>query len=61
MKHIRIEMHSEGLKRPVTRNYRDITEAMDAWDVSLENALKGQRWRLINLETGSIMSEYTKK
>ena len=59
--HIRIEMHAEGLKRPVTRNYNSMSEAMDEWDTSLDNALEGETWRLINLETGSIMSEYVKR
>jgi hypothetical protein len=59
--HIRIEMQAEGLKRPVTRNYNSMSEAMDEWDRSLEGALEGERWRLINLETGSIMSEYVKR
>lgn len=59
--HIRIEMQAEGLKRPVTRNYNSMSEAMDEWDRSLEGALEGEQWRLINLETGRIMSEYTKR
>jgi hypothetical protein len=59
--HIRIEMKSERLKRPVTRQYDNMSDAMDDWDKSLEGALEGEQWRLINLETGSIMSEYTKR
>ena len=59
--HIRIEMKSERLKRPVTRQYDNMGDAMDDWDKSLEGALEGEQWRLINLETGSIMSEYTKR
>ena len=59
--HIRIEMKSERLKRPVTRQYDNMRDAMDDWDKSLEGALEGEQWRLINLETGRIMSEYTKR
>ena len=59
--HIRIEMKSERLKRPVTRQYDNMSDAMDDWDKSLEGALEGEQWRLINLETGSIMSEYVKR
>ena len=59
--HIRIEMHAERLKRPVTRQYDNMSDAMDEWDISLDNALEGETWRLINLETGRIMSEYVKR
>ena len=58
MTHIRIELTREGHKT-TTRQYREWADAMEAWDQSIELALGGERWRMINLETGSIMSEYT--
>jgi hypothetical protein len=55
---IRIELTLKGKTRPSIRDYGDRTKAMDQWDKDVDNAVGGDRLRLIDCGTGRVMSEY---
>ena len=59
MTHLRIEISQKGRTKPITLNYSDKDEAMARWDVATECAVGGDELRLINLETGNVMSKYS--
>jgi hypothetical protein len=42
------------------RTYDRRAQAMDAWDTAVEEAQPGERLRLVDVDAGRIMSEYTR-
>jgi hypothetical protein len=59
MAHYRIENTRYGpLGERDTMNFSDRPAAMDAWDWLVDEAEGGDKLRLIDLETGKVMSTY---
>ena len=58
MAHYQISLVPQGSEHVAKRQYRDKAGAMRAWDESVENAVGGDRLRLVDLETGRVLSEY---
>ena len=58
MTHIRVELILKGTERASCLNYHIKQQAMDQWDRSVDAALPGDKLRLIDLETGKLMSVY---
>ena len=58
MTHLQIEYTIKGSTRPSKRQYKIKQTAMDAWDTAVDSAIGGDNMRLIDLETGRVLSEY---
>lgn len=58
MAHYRIEMTLKGKDQPMCLQYATWTGVMAAWDNAVEDALPGDKLRLIDLESGKVRSVY---
>lgn len=58
MSHYRITLVPQGSEHVAKRQFQSKESALEAWDESVENAVGGDRLRLIDLESGKVMSEY---
>ena len=53
-----VEITSKGSTRFVKLHYTLRKEAMDQWDTSVDNAIGGDKLRLLDNVTGTVLSEY---
>ena len=53
-----IEFTIKGSTRPAQLNYHVRADAMDQWDTSVDNAIGGDKLRLLDNSTGRVLSEY---
>jgi hypothetical protein len=58
MTHLQIEHTMKGSTSPSKRQYHSSTEASTAWEGMCDSLMGGDHARLIDLETGRVMSEY---
>ena len=58
MTHIRVEVILKGAERASCLNFHIKQPAMDQWDRTVDAALPGDKLRLIDLETGHVLSVY---
>ena len=58
MAHYRVEVTQHGALKPYTLNFSNREEAMESWDNAVDEALGGDFLRLLDLETGRVMSTY---
>ena len=58
MTHLRIQHTMRGATTAPCRSYKDKTLAMKEWDKLTDSAIGGDQCRLVDLETGRIVSEY---
>jgi hypothetical protein len=59
MSDITVEVTFKGATKATKRRYTNVTEhAMNTWDDAVEDAVGGDKLRLIDNVTGRIMSEY---
>ncbi len=59
MAHIRVEITIKGSDRASCLNFSHKQDALDQWDKSVDHACPGDKLRLIDLETGALMSVYS--
>jgi len=55
----RIETTNLETEKSRSLNYDTRREAMDHWDKVVDRAIPGERVRLIDVDAGRILSEYT--
>ena len=53
-----VEITIKGSTRPTQLNYTMRKEAMDQWDTTVDNAIGGDKLRLLDNVTGTVLSEY---
>ena len=53
-----VEITIKGSTRPAKLNYTLRKEAMDQWDTTVDNAIGGDKLRLLDNVTGTVLSEY---
>ena len=58
MTHLQIELTMRGSTKASKRQYHMKAEAMQQWDMATDAAIGGDKLRLVDLETGRIVSEY---
>ena len=58
MTHLQIEFTMRGSTKVSKRQYHMKAQAMQQWDKAVDSTIGGDKLRLVDLETGRVVSEY---
>ena len=58
MTHLQIELTMRGSTKVSKRQYHMKAQAMQQWDKAVDSTIGGDKLRLVDLETGRVVSEY---